>query len=69
MSAPPANPRKRHLAAMQQGRERARRQARRDAKARVRAFQAWLKRGSPFDSTMPPPPSDADFRIARGDGR
>lgn len=55
-------------AALKAGRERAKRQRRREAVKRVRAFQRWCKRGSPMGAgQVPPIPSNADFRIARGE--
>jgi hypothetical protein len=51
------------------GRERYQRQAqavrRRDAVRRVRAYERWLKAGSP-PGCCPPIPSNADYRAARG---
>lgn len=49
---------------MQRGAQRARREHRRDAIRRVRAFQAWLKAGSP-GGMVPEIPSNSDYKIAR----
>ena len=65
MSAPPASP-KRRLAAMQQGRQRQLRQARKDAARRVREFDAWLRAGCPSGPNVPALPSSHDYKIARG---
>lgn len=56
------------LRKMQQGRERARRQAERDAVARVRAYQRWLKAGSKLRD-IPEIPSKGDYKIAQRRGK
>jgi ferric-dicitrate binding protein FerR (iron transport regulator) len=66
-NVPPASP-KRQLAKMREGRQRAERQRRREAIARVRAYEAWLKAGSVL-RRIPAIPSDADYRTARGQVR
>lgn len=53
----------RQLAAMEAGRVRAARIRRRDAVARVRAFEQWSPRG--VIAGIPVIPSDADFKMAR----
>lgn len=50
--------------AMARGRARAARQRKIHARQRVQAFQRWLAAGSPLAS-IPPIPSDYDYRIAR----
>ena len=47
-ACPPAGPRARHLAKMQEGRARAIRERRLEALERVRVFRAWLAAGSPI---------------------
>lgn len=49
---------------MQRGAQRVRQQHRRTAVRRVRAYQQWLKSGSPLNR-VPVIPSDHDFKIAR----
>lgn len=49
--------------AMARGRKRADAVKRREARVRVRAYQRWLSKGG----RIPEIPSDADYRIARGD--
>ena len=53
--------------AMREGRERARAERRRRAVARVRAYERWLCSGSAL-RTIPPIPSDAEYRAARAAG-
>lgn len=55
------------VADMRRGAVKARRRRDREAVARVRAYEAWLKAGSPLKS-IPPIPRDSDFRIARRAG-
>jgi hypothetical protein len=66
-STPAAQPHRRQLEKMQKGRERARLQARKDSREKVRNFKAWLKAGSPMGPgvTLPSLPTDADFRAER----
>ena len=46
---------------------RARSRRTREAVSRVRAYEAWLKAGSPLKS-IPPVPRDWEFRVARKAG-
>jgi hypothetical protein len=55
-------------AAMKKGRERHLREQRREALARVAAYERWLKAGSRLRE-IPQIPSDADYAIARSAGR
>lgn len=63
------------LAAMRRGRERAREARRQEAQQRIEQFEAWVRRERQArergDLTvlreMPPIPSDADYRLVRGD--
>ena len=64
MKCPPAGPRERHLAKMQEGRARAIRERRLEALERVRVFRAWLAAGSPIGQ-MPEVPSNGDFKLER----
>jgi hypothetical protein len=51
------------MQALKQGRERAARQRRREAIARVKAFKTWmLTREGP----MPAVPRDSDYRVFKG---
>ena len=54
------------LDAMQEGRERARRQRRDEASFRVSSYRAWLQAGSKLDGSLPPIPSDAEWKMAEG---
>jgi len=52
-----------HKRKMLAGRKRWEREQRKLAKQRVAAFKKWLANGSPL-SSIPPIPSDADYRMA-----
>lgn len=53
------------IRALRRGAVAYRRRERASAVARVRAFQRWLRAGSPL-SRIPEVPSDNDYRLARG---
>ena len=52
-----------HMRKMAAGRKRWEREQHTAARQRVAAFKRWLRNGSPL-SSIPPIPSDSDYRMA-----